>query len=66
MASYNKILKKRGVGKVMKEGVEYMLSVATETSDWTLPESIAEMIAKRAGPIIENSKTPVPAGAVEI
>ncbi|KAK2801483.1 hypothetical protein FQN50_007698 [Emmonsiellopsis sp. PD_5] len=64
--SFNRIIKKQAVGKVMKDGVEYVLSVATETNDWRRPEGIAEMIGKRAGPIIENSQTSMPAGAVEI
>ncbi|EFW14284.1 conserved hypothetical protein [Coccidioides posadasii str. Silveira] len=66
MLAFNQIIKKQAIGKVVKDGVEYVLSVATEMSDWTRPEGVAEMIGKRADPIIQNSKTPLPPGAVEI
>jgi hypothetical protein len=64
--AYNKIIKKKAVDKLMKNGMEVVLSVATQTSEWTRPEFIADAIAQRAAPVIQNSKTVLPAGTVEV
>ena len=64
--SYNQIIKKKVVGKCTKNGVEAVLSVATQTSHWTRPESVADAIGQRAASIIQNSKTGLPAGTVEL
>lgn len=64
--AYNKIIKKKAVDRLMKNGMEVVLSVATQTSEWTRPDFIADSIAQKAGPVIQNSKTVLPAGTVEV
>jgi hypothetical protein len=64
--AYNKIIKKKTVDKLIKNGIEVVLSIATQTSEWTRPEFIADAIAQRAAPVIQNSKTVLPASTVEV
>ena len=64
--SFNKIIKKKVVDKLTKNGMEVVLSVATETSHWTRPDFIADSIGQRAAPIIKDSEIVLPAGTVEV
>jgi hypothetical protein len=64
--SFNRILKKVPVGSITKGGQEIALSVATQTSDWLRPESIALQQGPDFKRAVEASKHLVPAGTKEV
>ncbi|KUL81631.1 hypothetical protein ZTR_09652 [Talaromyces verruculosus] len=64
--AYNKIIKKKAVDKLMKNGMEVVVSVATQTSEWTRRGFVADAIGQRVALVIQNSKTALPAGTVEV
>jgi hypothetical protein len=64
--AYNQIIKKKAIDKLTKNGMEVVLSVATQTSEWTRPDSVANAIGQRAAPIVQNSKTALPTGTIEV
>ena len=64
--SYNQILKRKAVGEITKNGMNIAFSVATQTTHWTRPESVAEEVGERANPIVQGSKTALPTGTVEL
>jgi hypothetical protein len=64
--AYNQIIKKKAIDKLTKNGMEVVLSVATQTSEWTRADSVATGIGQRAAPIVQSSKTVFPTGTVEV
>ena len=64
--SFNKILKRVPVGSIIKDGQEVTLSVATETSKWIRPESIAKGQGPGFKAAVEASKHLVPQGTKDV
>ncbi|OJD13716.1 hypothetical protein AJ78_05848 [Emergomyces pasteurianus Ep9510] len=54
------------IASMVKNGQEFLLSVATATNSYTRPSTIAADIGKRAIPIIETSKATLPPDTVEV
>ncbi|KAL4984447.1 hypothetical protein BDW68DRAFT_16417 [Aspergillus falconensis] len=64
--SFNRILKKIPIGSITKNGQEITLSVATQTSDWLRPESVARQQGPGFKSAVEASKHLVPSGTKEV
>ncbi|CEL09517.1 hypothetical protein ASPCAL12652 [Aspergillus calidoustus] len=64
--SFNRILKKVPIGSIAKNGQEITLSVATQTSDWLRPESIAIQQGPGFKKAVEAAKHLVPSGTKEV
>ncbi|GFF95396.1 hypothetical protein IFM47457_10336 [Aspergillus lentulus] len=64
--SFNRILKKVPIGSITKGGQEITLSVATQTSDWLRPESIALQQDPDSKSAVEASKHLVLSGTKEV
>ena len=64
--SFNRILKKVSVGSTNKAGQEIALSVATQTSDWLRPESVALQQGPGFKSAVEASKQLIPLGTKEV
>ncbi|EER40061.1 predicted protein [Histoplasma capsulatum var. duboisii H88] len=64
--SFNKILAKKAVGMIVKDGITVTLSVATRTTHWTRPD----VAVGPAGDLLKKSvaewKEPLPAGTKDI
>jgi len=64
--SFNRVIKKIPVGSIIKEGQEITISVATQTSNWARPESIALQQGPGFQKAVEASKSLVPQGTKEV
>jgi hypothetical protein len=64
--SFNRILKKVPIGSITKGGQDITLSVATQTSEWLRPESIALQQGPDSKSAAEASKHLVPSGTKEV
>lgn len=54
MSGINYIFKKIRVGKVVKDGKEIVISVATKTQAWTRPEEVAKNQGPEFRAVIED------------
>lgn len=64
--SFNRILKKVAIGSINKGGQEIALSVATQTSDWLRPDSVALQQGPGFKSAVEASKQLIPLGTTEV
>ncbi|OJD24285.1 hypothetical protein ACJ73_04358 [Blastomyces percursus] len=66
MVLYNRIIQKVSVGKVVQAGTEITVSVATKTSDWDRPVSVAQQQGPRFLEAVEEKKADLPAGTKDV
>lgn len=64
--SFNRILKKVAIGSISNGGQEIVLSVATQTSDWLRPDSVALQQGSGFKSAVEVSKQLIPLGTKEV
>ena len=62
----NQIIKRVAVGSITKSGQEITLSVATQTSEWLRPDSIALQQGPGFKGAVEASKHLLPSGTKEV
>ncbi|KAB8067214.1 hypothetical protein BDV29DRAFT_200519 [Aspergillus leporis] len=64
--SFNRIIKKIPIGSIKKGSNEITLSIATETSEWKRPESIAVQQGPGFQKAVEAAKHLVPDGTKDV
>ncbi|PYI01178.1 hypothetical protein BO78DRAFT_379582 [Aspergillus sclerotiicarbonarius CBS 121057] len=64
--SHNQIFKKAFIGTIAKNGKTIQVSVATETTHWRRPDSIAQNMKDRVFTALENHSAPLPEYTAEI
>ena len=64
--AFNQIIAKKVIGTAMKDGATVTLSIATQTSDWSLPEVAVDKVADVFTKSFHNWKEPLPKDTKEV
>ncbi|KAK2746778.1 hypothetical protein FQN55_005505 [Onygenales sp. PD_40] len=64
--TYNQIVRKITVGKIIKAGKEITVSVATQTTSWVRHESVAQQQGERWLKTVDDLKDTLPEGTVDV
>lgn len=66
MASFNKIISKKVVDTLVKDGKSIAISAATETLDWKRTDSAASTAGANLKASLATFSKPLPAGTKEV
>lgn len=66
MSSINKIISKKIVSSIVKDGKSVLVSAATETSEWKRPDSVAEHVGGLLKESLANWTGSLPEGTKEV
>ncbi|KAK2811970.1 hypothetical protein FQN50_001677 [Emmonsiellopsis sp. PD_5] len=64
--SFNKVLAKKTIGTIVKDGMTVTLSVATRTTAWARTDTAAETAGDTLKKAVSEWKEPLPSGTVDI
>jgi hypothetical protein len=63
---FNQIIAKKVIGTAMKDGATVTLSVATQTSHWSRPETAVDKVGNTLTKSFQNWKEPLPNDTKEV